>query len=112
MEGEYWFNTEPISNHIDIIFEYEQYQFINEVVQLCSVDELNNIINSIKERIEKNRPYSYAQEYFSICVNLSLCKIEYELPNQHHTCYILAIDLIEILEKYLYLYEHLDDRFK
>ena len=37
MRGKYWFNSEPISKHIDIVFEYDKYQFVNEVVQLCSI---------------------------------------------------------------------------
>ena len=112
MRGEYWFNSEPISKHIDIIFEKEKYQFVNEVVHLYSIDELEVITNAIKERIENKRPYAYAKEYCCIRVDFALCTIEYELPNQHYQCYIEAIDLVEILEKYLYLYEHIDVRFK
>ena len=112
MDGEYWFNSEPISKHIDIIFEYEKYQFINEVVHLCSIEELREIIHSFKKRIEEKLPCCYAKEYFTIRVDFSLCTIEYELPNASHTCYIWGDKLIEILEKYVYIYDHLEDRFK
>lgn len=112
MRGDYWFKSEPISKHIDIFFEYDEYQFINEVVHLCSIEELKDIINSFKKPIEENNPYSYAKEYFRIRVDFSLCTIEYELPNQSYTCYIEGNKLIEILEKYVYKYEHFEDRFK
>ena len=109
MRGNYWFNSEPISKHIDIIFEYDEYQFINEVVHLFSIDELKNIINSLKERIEEKRHYSYAKEYFHLSLDFGLCTIEYELPNQSKACHIDGNKLVEILEKYVYKYEHLDD---
>ena len=112
MRGKYWFNSEPISKHIDIIFEYDEYQFINEVVHLFSIDELKNIINSLKERIEVKRPYTYAKEYFHLSLNYGLCTIEYELPNQSEACYIDGNKLVEILEEYVYKYEHIQDIFK
>ena len=113
MVGDYWFeNIEPISKHIDIIFEFEKYQFINEVVHLCSIDELKDISNSIKECIEEKKLYSYAKEYFRLHVYFYTCVIEYELPNQSYTCYIDGNKLVEILDKYVYKYEHLEDWFK
>lgn len=112
MKGNYWFNPEPVSKYIDIIFEYEQYQFINEVVHLCSIDELKEIINSIKKHVEDRRVHSYAKEYFRIQIMWNNCIIEYELPNQSYTCYIDCIKMAEILEKYVYKYEHSEDIFK
>ena len=112
MRGKYWFNSEPISKHIDIVFEYDKYQFVNEVVQLCSIQELKDIASSIKKRIENLRPYSFAKEYFNLHLDFGLCCIEYELPDQSYTCYMKADSLVEILERYVYTYEHLDDWFK
>ena len=112
MKGEYWFNAEPISKHIDIVFEYDKYQFVNEVVQLCSIEELKDIASSIKKRIENLMPYSFAKEYFSLRLDFGLCSIEYELPDQSYACYMKADSLVEMLERYVYMYEHLDDRFK
>lgn len=112
MIGSYWFNPEPISKYIDIIFEFEEFQFINEVVHLFSIDELKNIINSLKKYIEEKRPYTYVKEYFHLSLNFGLCTIEYELPNQSEACYIDGDKLVEILEKYVYKYEHIDDIFK
>ena len=112
MNGEYWFNTEPISKNVDIIFKFESYQFINEVLHLCSIDELKNIIKSVKKHIEDTRSYTFAKEYICIFVAFSVCRIEYELPNQSYECYLECMELIEMLEKYVDVYEHLEDRFK
>ena len=109
MRGKYWFNSEPISKHIDIIFEYDEYQFINEVVHLCSIDELKSIIAPMKKCVAELTPYSYAKEYFRLRVDFALCTIEYELPNRSYTCYVDGDKLLELLEKYVYKYEHLDD---
>ena len=111
MRGIYWFNPEPISKQIDIIFEYEDLQFINEVVHLFSIDELKNIINTLKKYIEKKRSYTYVKEYFHLSLDFGLCTIEYELPNQSEACYIDGNKLVEILEKYVYKYEHIQDIF-
>lgn len=112
MNGEYWFNTEPISKNVDVIFEKEKYQFINEVLHLLSIEEIKEIINNIVERVDDKRPYSFAKEYFSIRLDFGLCTIELELPNQSYSCYIEGNVFSSILEKYAYEYEHLDDRFK
>jgi len=112
MKGKYWFNSEPISKHVDIVFEYEEYQFINEVVQLCSIDELKEIINSIKKHVKDLRTYSFVKEYIGIHIALAHCSIEYNLPGQSYTCCISCNKLAEILERYVYKYEHLDDWFK
>ena len=112
MRGGYYFNSEPISKHIDIIFENEEYQFINNVVHLCSIDELRNIIDPFKKAIAENNPCSFAKEYISIRVDFGLCTVRYELPNQSYCCYVDGDKLVEILEKYVYKYDHFDDRFK
>ena len=112
MNGEYWFNTDPFLKRVDIIFEYDDYQIINEVVQLCSIDELKHIITSFFKAIAEKRPCCFAKEYTTIRVDFGLCTIKYELPHQTYTCYIEGNALIEILEKYIYMYEHLEDRFK
>ena len=112
MKGEYWFNSEPISKHIDIIFEYEEYQFINNVVHLLSIEELKKIINSFKEVIPVNEPYSFAKEYIYIRIDFGLCTIEYRLPNQPYKCHIRGYTLVKMLERYVYKYEHFEDRFK
>lgn len=115
MRGSYWFNSEPISKQLDIIFEYEEFQFINEVVHLFSIDELKDIINTLKKYIEGKKIYYttvYVKEYFRLSLFLDQCLIEYELPNQSEACYIDGNKLVEILEKYVYKYEHIDDIFK
>ena len=112
MFGDYWFNSEPISKHIDIIFEYDEYQFINNVVHLCSIDELRYIIDSFKKVIPEKRPSSFAKEYFSIRVDFGLCTIEYELPNESYRCYVDGNKMVEILENYVYMYDHIDDWLK
>ena len=96
----------------DIIFEYDEYQFINEVVNLCSIDELKSIIAPVKKCVAELTPYSYAKEYFRLRVDFALCTIEYELPNRSYTCYVDGDKLLELLEKYVYKYEHLDDWLK
>ncbi|MBQ3009952.1 MAG: hypothetical protein IJD81_02040 [Oscillospiraceae bacterium] len=112
MKGKYWFNIEPVSKDVQIIFEYKEYQFINDVIHLCNIDELKSIINSIKKHIEDGRVYSYAKEYLSIFITYNCCCIEYELPNQSHTCFIDCNKMAEILEKYVDKYEHCEDIFK
>ena len=112
MRGEYWFNTEPISKHVDIIFEYDEYQIINDVVQLCSIDELKHIIDSFKKRIPEKRPAAFEGEYFSIDLDFGFCTVIFELPNQTYGCFVTGDKLIEILERYVLIYEDLDNRFK
>ena len=112
MKGEYWFNSEPISKHIDIFFEYDKYQFVNNVVHLYSIEELKVIASNIKERLQNKRPYSFVKEYASISLNFGLCEICYELPGHSYTCYIEGEDFTEIIESYVYIYEHFEDRFK
>ena len=112
MNGEYWFNSEPISKNVDIIFEFKSYQFINEVLQLCSIDEIKDIIKAVKKHIEDEWSYTFSKEYICIFVAFSVCRIEYELPNQSYECYLECIELIEMLEKYVAVYERLEDRFK
>ena len=112
MNGEYWFNSEPISKNVDIIFEFKSYQFINEVLQLCSIDEIKDIIKAVKKHIEDEWSYTFSKEYICIFVAFSVCRIEYELPNQSYECYLECMELIEMLEKYVDVYEHLEDRFK
>ena len=112
MKGVYWFNSEPVSKNVDIIFEYEKYQFVNDVVRSCSIDELKEIIYAIKKHIADTRPYTFAKEYIWIHVAFSCCAIEYELPHQTYSCYISCTKMAEILGKYVDIYEHLEDRFK
>ena len=76
------------------------------------IEELKDIASSIKKRIENLMPYSFAKEYFSLRLDFGLCSIEYELPDQSYACCMTADRLVEILERYVYIYEHLEDRFK
>ena len=112
MKGEYWFNSEPILKNVDIIFEYEKYQFVNDVVRSCSIDELKEIIHAIKKHLADTRPYTFSKEYIWIHVAFSYCAIEYELPHQTYSCYITCLKMAEILETYVDIYVHLEDRFK
>ena len=112
MNGEYWFNTEPISKNVDIIFEFGSYQFINEVLHLCSIDEIKDIIKAVKKHIEDKWSYTFSKEYITIFVAFSVCRIEYELPTQSYECYLECMELIEMLEEYVAAYERLDDWFK
>lgn len=112
MNGEYWFNTEPISKNVDIVFENDEYQVLNDVVHLLSIEEIKVIIDNISERLDNKRPYSFVKEYFSIALNFGLCTIKLELPNQSYSCFIEGNELVTMFEKYIDIYEHLDDRFK
>ena len=109
---EYWFNDDPFSEHVDIVFEYDSFQVINDVVQLCSIEELKLITSNIRERVPTNRPYSFCGEYFDIALNFGFCTVKLELPNQSYECCIKGDDLADIFERYVYRYEHLEDRFK
>ena len=112
MRGEYWFNSEPISKHVDIIFEYDEYQMINDLVQLCAIDELKTIVSNIRECVQKNDPYAFRKEYCYLRVDFGLCTVELEFPNHSYVCHIEGDDIADIFERYVYMYEHLDDWFK
>ena len=112
MKGGYWFNVEPISKNVDIIFEYEEYQFINEIVHLLSIEELKTIIDSIREHVDSKRPYVFRKEYFSINLDFALCTVEYELPGQFYRCFIDGVEIANIFKKYVYKYDHGEDIFR
>lgn len=112
MKGEYWFNSEPISKTIDIFFENKEYQFINQAIRLFSIEELKDISNNIRESVKNNYPFSFVKEYVSLRVDFGLCTIKYELPNQSYECHIDGDDIANIFERYVYKYEHFEDRFK
>ena len=93
-------------------FERKEYQFINNVVHLCSIEELKLIASNIRKRVQDNRPYAFSKEYVYIRIDFGLCTIELELPKQTYKCYVEGEDIADMFEKYVYKYEHFADRFK